>query len=187
MTPAGPGAGAVPARGVVSLAPGRLRDQTPGRHYDRPADSSAVLKEGRGRVTPVRARAPSQEERELELSGGVRSLPQVPRWNAGRRAPSVCSRKPGVFGGGAAPVWRGSLNTRLPAFRFPFFLRSPALSDSSAEASRKRRRKRNPGAAFKPAMMSPAFASLKPGYRFLPDQIEPVRRLHQRHSGVTRS
>jgi hypothetical protein len=29
---------------------------------------------------------PSQEARELELSGGVRSLPQVPRWNAGRRA-----------------------------------------------------------------------------------------------------
>ena len=29
---------------------------------------------------------PSQEVRELELSGGVRSLPQVPWWNAGRRA-----------------------------------------------------------------------------------------------------
>jgi hypothetical protein len=34
----------------------------------------------------MRLRGPSQEARELELSGGVRSLPQVPWWNADRRA-----------------------------------------------------------------------------------------------------
>jgi len=39
---------------------------------------------------------PSQEARELELSGGVRSRPQEPWWNAGRRARPIAEgrRKP---------------------------------------------------------------------------------------------
>ena len=51
---------------------------------------------------------PSQEVRELELSGGVRSLPQVPRWNAGRRARP--KRK-----GGASRLLRGAPRTLLRA------------------------------------------------------------------------
>jgi len=44
---------AVPAGGVVSFAPGRLRAYTPGRHDDRSAGKPAAPKDGRGRVTPV--------------------------------------------------------------------------------------------------------------------------------------
>ena len=47
---------------------------------------------------------PSQEVRELELSGGVRSLPQVPWWNAGRRPRP--KRK-----GGASRLLRGAPGT----------------------------------------------------------------------------
>jgi len=54
--------------------------------------------------------APSQEARELELSGGVRSLPQVPWWNADRRARDA-SRA-------AASADAVSCSVRLSAFRF---------------------------------------------------------------------
>ena len=64
--------------------------------------------------------APSQEVRELELSGGVRSLPQVPWWNAGRRARP--KRRGGASrllrGAPCAPLAYRSWTTRLPAFRF---------------------------------------------------------------------
>jgi hypothetical protein len=53
---------------------------------------------------------PSQEARELELSGGVRSLPQVPWWNADRRARDA-SRA-------AASADAVSCSVRLSAFRF---------------------------------------------------------------------
>jgi hypothetical protein len=56
---------------------------------------------------------PSQEARELELSGGVRSLPQVPWWNADRRARDA-SRA-------AASADAVSCSVRLSAFRFLFF------------------------------------------------------------------
>ena len=63
---------------------------------------------------PSGLRAPnrSQEVAWLELSGGVRSLPQVPWWNAERRA------RPD----GRAPCREGTEVTeqRLSAFRFPF-------------------------------------------------------------------
>ncbi len=68
---------------------------------------------------------PSQEVRELELSGGVRSLAQVPWWNTGRRARP--KRR-----GGASRLLRGAPRTplcadcgipRLPAFPLPLFLR----------------------------------------------------------------
>ena len=84
MTPAERGE-AVPAGRVVSPAPGRLRAKTPGRQYDRSAGQPAAL--GRPGAGNTRSYlVPSQEARELELSGGVRSLPQVPWWNADRRA-----------------------------------------------------------------------------------------------------
>ena len=67
---------------------------------------------------------PSQEARELELSGGVRSLPQVPWWNAGRRARP--KRKGGASrllrGAPCAPLAYRSWTTRLPAFRFLSFV-----------------------------------------------------------------
>jgi hypothetical protein len=50
----------------------------------------------------------------LELSGGVRSLPQVPQWNAVRRARDA-SREPHPL------VRRLTINTRLPAFCFLLF------------------------------------------------------------------
>ncbi len=71
--------------GLVTFASGRFRDKTPGRHYDRSAGQPAALgRPGTGNARPYLV--PSQEARELELSGGVRSLPQVPWWNADRRA-----------------------------------------------------------------------------------------------------
>jgi hypothetical protein len=47
----------------------------------------------------------------LELSGGVSSLPQVPQWNAVRRARSAER----VAAPAGAETW---INTRLPAFCF---------------------------------------------------------------------
>ena len=52
VTPAERGE-AVPAGGVVSPAPGRLRVKTPGRHYDRSAGSNPLHWDGRERVTPA--------------------------------------------------------------------------------------------------------------------------------------
>jgi hypothetical protein len=83
----------------------------------------------RGRPGTGNARpylVPSREARELELSGGVRSLPQVPWWNADRRA------RPQAEGGAsrffvARPARRlraGHETLRLSAFRFPLFVLS---------------------------------------------------------------
>ena len=64
-------------------APGKKRPA--GTTTGLRATSPAVLgRPGVGNAHPYLV--PSQEARELELSGGVRSLPQVPWWNAGRRA-----------------------------------------------------------------------------------------------------
>ena len=69
VTPADRGE-AVPAGGAVTPAPGRLRAKTPGRHYDRSAGQPAALgRPGMGNTRP--SLVPSQEARELELSGGV--------------------------------------------------------------------------------------------------------------------
>jgi hypothetical protein len=65
----------------------------------------------------------SQEVAWLELSGGVRSLPQVPWWNAERRA----RRKARAASRGAAVT-----EQRLSAFRFPF-------SSSSLHVLRRKR------------------------------------------------
>ncbi len=138
MTPAG-GAGAVPAGGGSSLPlPGRLGQDTPGRHHDRSAGAISLDWDSKARVMPAsdageagppasrknalrcapsfepsgRARRTSpRKSRGSRLSGGVRSLPQVPWWNAERRA----RRK------ARAARKRGGYGTRLSAFRFPFF------------------------------------------------------------------
>jgi len=96
-------------QGLVTSAPGRLRENA------RPAlwpvcDWIAGL--GQAETDNARLLATSQEAR-LELSGGVGSLPQEPRWNAGRRSAPRWAR--------AAPVWCGLVGWRLPAFRLPCF------------------------------------------------------------------
>jgi hypothetical protein len=79
--------------------------------------------------------APSQEVRELKLSGGVRSLPQVPRWNAERRArPKRAVRASGLIRGARRArsvsgrqrpfTWRGHQRMRFSAFRFLYFFLS---------------------------------------------------------------
>jgi|GEM_PF-7070471 len=69
-------------QGLVTSAPGRLRENA--RPALRPAcDWIAGL--GQAGAANDRSSAKSQEAR-LELSGGVGSLPQEPRWNAGRRS-----------------------------------------------------------------------------------------------------
>jgi hypothetical protein len=85
VTPAG-GARAVPAGGGSSPQLPGGSGQTPGRHDDRSARSSLDW-DRRGRVTP--ALWPSPRKRVLELSCGVRSLQQVPWWDADRRARRV--------------------------------------------------------------------------------------------------
>ena len=86
----------------------------------------------------------------LELSGGVRSLPQVPRWNAGRRARDA-SREPRPYGAEVGLK-------RLSAFRFLYLFRSPGGAQ------------RNPGAASE-LNKSPDFAPLNPGYFAAPAAI----------------
>ena len=77
-----------PARALSPLLPGGF-GITPGRHHDRSATKVAGL--GQAEADNARVLATSQEVR-LELSGGVGSLPQVPRWNAVRRARCASAR-----------------------------------------------------------------------------------------------
>jgi hypothetical protein len=122
------------------LALGRFGQDTPGRHHDRSAGAISLDWDSKARVTPasdawkavagfrvvccearifrtigVRAPNESQEVAWLKLSGGVRSLPQVPWWNAERRA----RRKARAASQDAAVVAQ-----RLSAFRFPFLFLS---------------------------------------------------------------
>ncbi len=112
------------------MALGRLGQDTPGRHHDRTAGAISLGWDSKARVMPasdawkpavgfascvamrsvfrtIGAGAPneSQEVAWLELSGGVRSLPQVPWWNAERRAAPSCvlPRMRGRMKVGAAP------------------------------------------------------------------------------------
>jgi hypothetical protein len=71
-------------RADLQSAPGRLRTPS-GRHDDRPARSA--LDWDRPKMGDTH-QVTSQEAR-LELSGGVRSPMQEPRWNADRRARSA--------------------------------------------------------------------------------------------------
>ena len=90
---------------------------------------------------------PSQEVRELELSGGVRSLPQVPWWNAGRRARP--KRKGGASrllrGAPCTPFACGPWNTASAGVPLPFICWKRAVKSFVARMT-----KRNPGAAVKP-------------------------------------
>ncbi len=76
-------------RRLVTAAPGRLREQ-------RPAGTMTGLRPCRwtgDRSASGNARGgPRPRKRVLELSGGVWSLPQAPRWNADRRARRVSAR-----------------------------------------------------------------------------------------------
>jgi len=99
-----------PRAGLVTFAPGRLRDNA------RPARwpvCDRVAELGQADAANGRVAAASQEVR-LRLSGGVGSLPRAPRWNAVRRARCASAR--------AAPAGAELANTRLAAFRLLFFL-----------------------------------------------------------------
>src|SRR5215472_4994309 len=124
VTPAG-GARAVPAgRGSSPPLPGSFGN-TPGRHYDRSAIGSLDWDRDGG-VTAAESK--SQEAR-LELNGGVGSLPQEPRWNAGRRSAPRWAR--------AAPR-RVRMSWRLPAFRLPCFISLCSCSRISLRSSGRR-------------------------------------------------
>ncbi len=98
---------------LVTSALGRLGQDTPDRHHDRYAGAISLGWDSKARVMPasdaweagpsasrknvlrcarsfepsgLRALSLSWEVAWLKLSGGVRSLPQVPWWNAERRA-----------------------------------------------------------------------------------------------------
>jgi len=93
---------------------------------------------------------PSQEARELELSGGVRSLPQVPWWNADRRARDA-SRA-------AASADAVSCSVHLSAFRFLFsFL---GLSGRDRAEHRFHRRFRHDAIGLRGTILAVASAKL---------------------------
>ena len=104
-----------PRAGRHSLLPGGS-GRMPGRHHDR----SATVIAGRGQAGAGNARLLAKSpEVHLELSGGVSSLPQVPRWNAVRRARCASAR--------AAPVG-AETNKYAPGGVLPPFIsffRSP--------------------------------------------------------------
>ena len=110
---------------------------------------------------------PRPRKRVLELNGGVGSRPQVPRWNAVRRARRV-RREPRPYGAEhrKACAWR-----RSASFLF--------VVCSLDEVQR------NPGAAFKVIDCPPDYASLHPGYRIAQSMIEP-KTGPTAGSGVTR-
>ena len=138
MTPAERGECGSRGRGCQPrsrAAPGQKRPA--GTTTGLRATSPAVLgRPGVGNTHPYLV--PSQEVRELELSGGVRSLPQVPWWNAGRRA------RPKRKGGAsrlsvARPVRRlravvdyASAGVPLPFFFCTVIARSGATKQSSS-------------------------------------------------------
>ncbi len=137
-------------RGLVTSVPGRFGQDTPGRHHDRSAGAISLGWDRKARVTPasdawrpavgfascvamrsvfrtIGAGAPntSQEVAWLKLSGGVRSRPQVPWWNAERRAcplPTLPRKRGREREKGARRAREGAEVTqqRLSAFRFPF-------------------------------------------------------------------
>jgi hypothetical protein len=81
-------------------------------------------------------------KRVLELSGGVGSLPQAPRWNADRRArPSLPPRtqeREERSGRAAASADADGRFTRLSAFRLPDFFK-PGVIEMDARYHRRRR------------------------------------------------
>jgi hypothetical protein len=120
VTPAA-GASAVPAGGGSSPPSPGGSGKTPGRHHDRSARSSLDWDR------PASGNAwskPRPRKRVLELSGGVGSLPQAPRWNADRRArpslplPNKRERRK-RSGRAAASADANGRFTRLSAFRLP--------------------------------------------------------------------
>jgi len=83
-----------PRAGARHLRSRAANGKTPGRHDDR----SATLSLDWDRSPSGNAwRMPRPRKRVLELSGGVGSRPQVPRWNAVRRARRV-RREPRPYG-----------------------------------------------------------------------------------------
>ena len=151
-------------QGLVTFAPGRLRQDTPGRHDDRSASACSWTRTAKARVIPAVRRGPgvlrltpcdarglsNHRDRArggvlgsawLKLSGGVRSLPQAPWWNADRRAAPSCvlPRKRGRMKVGAEPRdERGGYGTASIGVPLPVFI---FCSPDGAQ--------RNPGAAFR--------------------------------------
>jgi len=114
-----------PRAGLSALLPGgsgpkRPAGITTGLRVIPPA---ALGRPGVGNAHPYLV--PSQEARELELSGGVRSRPQEPWWNAGRRARPRAEgrRKPPFRGAPCAPLAYRSWTTASAGVPLPLFLR----------------------------------------------------------------
>ena len=149
--------GRFPRAGLVTSALGRLGQDTPGRHHDRTAGAISLDWDGKARVTPasdaweagiwsalrqmccdarvfrtIGARAPnySQEVAWLGLSGGVRSLPQVPWWNAEASGPSPASGA--ERWGPRRAVRHGGYGTAPIGVPLSFFLRSFVARMSAA-------------------------------------------------------
>ncbi len=125
-----------PRAGLSAPLPGGSGPKRPaGTMTGLRATSPAALgRPGVGNAHPYLV--PSQEVRELELSGGVRSLPQVPLVER-RQASAPESGEGGASRLSVArPARRmraGRGIPRLPAFRFPLFLTSslPGLTRQS--------------------------------------------------------
>ena len=163
MTPVGRGECGSRGRGCQPrsrAAPGKKRPAgtTTGPRATSPA---ALGRPGVGNAHPYLV--PSQEVRELELSGGVRSLPQVPWWNAGRRARP--KRK-----GGASRLypWRALCAACVQVVDYasagvplPFFIcrKRPAKRVCSPD-ERSEIRERH-----KSSLIVPGYRSAHPGYR----------------------
>jgi hypothetical protein len=156
------------------LALGRLGQDTPGRHHDRSAGAISLDWDSKARVTPavtlvgdrrffdrrcdarifrtigVRVPNESQEVAWLKLSGGVRSLPQVPWWDAERRAaPSCVLPRNGVP---VAQARRGALRGRMkvgavPHRKMRWLLNSAFRRSAFLSSLRGAKRRSNPGSA----------------------------------------
>jgi hypothetical protein len=105
-------------QGLVTSALGRLRDNA--RPALRPAcDEIAGL--GQAGAGHARLSATSQEAR-LEPNGGVGSLPQEPRWNAGRRRRSPLGAEPHPHGAEVTLASAGVPPALFFIFCFSFFV-----------------------------------------------------------------
>jgi hypothetical protein len=77
----------------------------------------------------------------LELSGGVGSLPQAPRWNADRRAVPLgraASAADGERNSARAVCDAARSTSRLPAFRLLCFFLPSSLPDLIRQSMRKK-------------------------------------------------
>jgi hypothetical protein len=121
--------------GLVTCAPGRLRQDTPGRHHDRSAGAISLDGDRKARVTPAvtltvwTVRSAALRRARLSNHRGARAgqvpgsrVAEAERWRSVAAASAVVERRQASAPARARAAPQGAevSKQRLSAFRFPF-------------------------------------------------------------------